>query len=330
MQEPHVVTPFELRPLAIGELLDRVFSLYKRHLSTFVGIMAVPAVFNLLLALTMLIMQHVRGPLFAPPKPGDPFDPDMATVVEVGGIYTVSIVVYWITYMFALGASTVAVSEIYAGRDISVGGAFGRARPHLGRLLLLALLWFVVIVGPGAIMMGVGAGLMVGMRQSPTMVVGVLIMTLGALVLFATCIFLSLRYAVSAPALILEGASPWRSLTRSTFLTKGFLGRVFLLSFCAAMLAYTAVMLLQMPFNVASVVAGPTSPAGFYLALIGVFSGVIGQTLTAPIMVIGVAVLYYDFRVRKEALDLQVMMSALDSPNGGLSMTPPPSPALPH
>jgi len=45
--------------------------------------------------------------------------------------------------------------------------------------------------------------------------------------------------------------------------------------------------------------------------MVGALCGTIGHTLTAPIMVIGVAVLYYDFRVRKEALDLQVMISAL-------------------
>jgi hypothetical protein len=77
-------------------------------------------------------------------------------------------------------------------------------------------------------------------------------------------------------------------------------------------------------------VAGPLTVAGFWLAMVGAVAGTMAQTLTAPIMVIGVAVLYYDFRVRKEALDLHVMMSALDSQDGGLSMTPPPSPALPR
>ena len=58
-------------------------------------------------------------------------------------------------------------------------------------------------------------------------------------------------------------------------------------------------------------------------------AGTIGHTLTAPVLVIGVAVLYYDLRVRKEALDLQVMMSALDTPGDGLTL-PPPSPVIPR
>ena len=97
----------------------------------------------------------------------------------------------------------------------------------------------------------------------------------------------------------------------------------------AALMAYTAIILLQMPFNVASAVVGKTTNAGFWLDLVGAIAGTIGHTLTAPVLVIGVAVLYYDFRVRKEALDLQVMMSALDTPGDGLTM-PPPSPAIPR
>lgn len=35
------MTPLDLRPLTIGEMLDRAFTLYRRHWTLFVGIMAV-------------------------------------------------------------------------------------------------------------------------------------------------------------------------------------------------------------------------------------------------------------------------------------------------
>ena len=35
----------DLRPLSLGELLDRTFSLYKKHFWLFVGIMAIPSAF---------------------------------------------------------------------------------------------------------------------------------------------------------------------------------------------------------------------------------------------------------------------------------------------
>jgi hypothetical protein len=329
------VTPFDLRPLAIGELLDRVFTLYRRHVSTFVGIMAVPSLFNLAIAVSILTLQHLYAPLLRPDN--RQFDAQIDTpqlIMTVLGIavgYVVFIVLYWIAYTLALGAATFAVSEIYAGREISIAGAFGRARTRVWRLMLLALLWMLLIFGPAAALGGIGAVFIVAFRQTPAaMLLGVLIVMVGAVVFLGAFIYLSLRYAMSAPALVLEGTSAPGALRRSAFLTRGYLGRVFLVSLVAAMLAYTAAMLLQMPFNVASAVMGKTSAAGFWLDMTGAVCGTIGHTLTAPVMVIGVAVLYYDLRVRKEALDLQVMLSALDGPGGGLPMTPQASTAIPN
>jgi hypothetical protein len=41
------MTVMDLRPLSLAELLDRAFTLYRRHLWLLVGIMAVPAVIGL-------------------------------------------------------------------------------------------------------------------------------------------------------------------------------------------------------------------------------------------------------------------------------------------
>jgi len=39
--------------------------------------------------------------------------------------------------------------------------------------------------------------------------------------------------------------------------------------------------------------------------------------LTGPLATIGIALIYYDERVRKEAFDLQLMMASLDTPEQG-------------
>ena len=323
------MTPFELRPLAIGELLDRVFTIYRRHLSTFVGIMVVPSLFNLALALCMLILQHLNGGmLFQPPSPESNFNPEdfIKPVMQIMGVTIVFLLIYWVAYMLALGAATTVVADIYAGREVGIGTAYGKARGQIGRLLLLAVLWIAVIVGPGVVFIAVGAGLAAAWR-SP--ILFALVMIFGMIGFLIATVVLFLRYAVSAPTLMLERVSAWGAMRRSAALTRGFLGRVFLVFLVASLMAYTAIMLLQMPFTLASAIAGKTTNAGFWLDLIGAVAGTIGHTLTAPVLVIGVGVLYYDLRVRKEALDLQVMMSALDTPGDGLTL-PPPSPVIPR
>ena len=37
----------DLRPLSLGELLDRTFTIYRSHFWVFVGIMAIPASFGI-------------------------------------------------------------------------------------------------------------------------------------------------------------------------------------------------------------------------------------------------------------------------------------------
>jgi hypothetical protein len=43
-------------------------------------------------------------------------------------------------------------------------------------------------------------------------------------------------------------------------------------------------------------------------------SAAIGSSITGPISLIVIVLLYYDARIRKEAFDLQFLMSSLDSP----------------
>jgi hypothetical protein len=43
-------------------------------------------------------------------------------------------------------------------------------------------------------------------------------------------------------------------------------------------------------------------------------SGAVGGAVTGPILLIALVLCYYDTRIRKEAFDLQFMMSSLDRP----------------
>jgi hypothetical protein len=113
-------------------------------------------------------------------------------------------------------------------------------------------------------------------------------------------------------------------------LTRGLLGRALLLMICAGVIAWAAAMVLQMPFVFASLVVGPETRTGFWLTMTGTATGAAGQAITAPIVAIGVVVLYFEARIRHEALDLQVMTEAL-APAGPAAASPfAAPPALPH
>jgi MFS family permease len=326
------VTPLDLRPLTIGELLDRSFTLYRRHLTLFVGIMAVPSVFAL--AMALLLQVAVRPPTLDPKQPPD-FEAMLPMFIAAMVGYLVLLFVYWIVYLLALGATTIAVADAYDGKPSSIREAYARVRAHVGRLLLLSFLTVLRMTGlfiglVALLAMVIGAPMYVWRTQPVVLGLATFLLLVGIFAaMIATWVF-ALRYLVAVPALILERVTASEAIRRSVELTRGYLGRAFLLALCVMVVIYASIAVFQMPFLVFALMAPPLSATAFWLNIGGAVSGTIGTTLTTPVAIVGFAVLYYDLRVRKEALDLQVMIGALDAPPSGAPLTMPARPAVPE
>jgi len=305
---------FELRPLTLAELLDRSFSTYKHHLWLFAGIMAAPASVGLLYAMVMQVLQFT---VLAPdPAPSGRPTPEQAALVmapvAIGAI--LFLVVYMVLYAFALGATTIAVAHLYRDRMVTVAAAYREVRRHVPRLVLTMLLaavriaavWFGLMTA--AFLVGIALAFIAPILTPVVVVIGFVVSVVPAF-------YMGIRYGMAVPAVVLEDLGPARALARSVELTEGHRGRVFLLILCAMVITYAAALLLQGPFMMAAVVAGPESVTAFVLMLFGAVLGSLGGMFSGPIMIIGLAMLYYDLRIRKEALDLQMMLEALDAPH---------------
>lgn len=302
----------DLRPLSLGELFDRAFMLYRRHFRLFVGITAVPGVFALLLT----VFHQALTTATVPPRGAEA---DAAAAVEsvitvlslFAGMMLV-FVVYWVVYMVALGATTFAVSEIYVGRSVTIASVYGRMRGRILGLVLLLLLLGLRLGGVAFVgLVAIGFFAALGAGGAP-LIAGLLILLVG-IVLIGLFTVMALRYSLSIPALVIEGRGPGESIHRSIDLTSGRLGRVFLMVLCATLVTYAALVLFQGPFLAAALIAGFDTSRGFWLNLIGGVSGTIGTTLTTPFMIIGLALIYYDARIREEAFDLDLSLAALDT-----------------
>src|SRR5207253_1709481 len=152
------MTVTELRPLSLGELLDRTFSYYRSHFWVFVGIMAIPQVF---LVGVELLRQVLTGPARVADM-NSPRSGDLLLTLGVGVIVGVLIVAvaYAFAYAAALGATTFALSRLHLGQSATIRGAYQSMRGHVWRLLkLLALVW-LWIFGP-FVLVGVGVGVAV-------------------------------------------------------------------------------------------------------------------------------------------------------------------------
>lgn len=302
----------DLRPLSLGELLDRAFTMYRRHLWLLVGIMAVPSALGLVLNLLLEVFNRLTaGPGGLPAALEDP-DRAVGVIITIAAGFLLALLAYFVVYAIALGAITLAVSELYQERPVSIGGVYGQMRPHFGRLIWLLFLMTVRAGGfafVGLVFVSLVSGV-AGALVSPIVIP--LVIVPGMLLVGGLTVFMLLRWGVAVPALVLEDRGAGDAIRRSIELTRGRLLRVLALVVLATVITYAAAMLFHGPFLVAAILAGPETGTAFWLTILGTVSGTIGTTITGPLMIVGLALLYYDARIREEGLDLQLMMAALD------------------
>lgn len=301
----------DLRPLTLAELLDRAFSLYRRHVWMFAGIMALPAALGIAMVAVMQIpsLALQAQPHMTPQEV-------LGMAIPLFGAAVLLFLLYFVSYAFALGATTIAVSQIYLGRDATVKSAYRAVKDRVGRLLLL-MIWTALRVGGAGVAVilvgGITAALIGALVQrplGPALAVLVILCTMASTLVLVT--FMGVRYGVSVPAVTLEDQPASAALARSVDLTSANWWRVFLVILCAVVVAWATSLLLQGPFMFAHAFVEPDTRTGQLLLLVGAAVGGIGTMFTGPVMIIGLVLIYYDLRIRKEAFDLQVMLEAID------------------
>jgi hypothetical protein len=279
-----------LRPLSLGEILDRTFSLYRRNFVLFLGINAIPQLLVLALNLTQSVVGSTSGVI------GQPRAATVAALSSGGlsGLGLLGIIVGWIVYMvaylFAQGGSVFAVSEIYLGRTTTIGASLSRMRGQLGSLFGVLLLNGLAIGG-------------------------------GLILLIIPGIYFACRLCTCVPAALLEDLGPQSSLSRSYALTKDNAGRAFVIFLLYIILLYAALFLFAFPFALLmGLAAKDPSMMRVWLSVTQIGNFMAG-VLVSPFITIATAVFYYDLRVRKEAFDLQFMINPtgnLPSGNAGV------------
>jgi hypothetical protein len=308
--------PLDLRPLTLGELLDRSFSLYRHHFWLFVGIMALPSLIALAFGLLVALFNPQPGSAESVAADADPAE-ILGAVLWFGGAMIGMLIVYFVAYAVALGATTVAVSQLYMGQPSSIREAYAPLRGRVGRLALLLVLVSLRLVGIFLLMLftiGFAAGL--GTAGFPLL--AALAGFVGVLGSGLLWVWMILRYAVSVPAAVLEDETAANAIRRSIELTRGSLLRVFALLAFTMVVTYAVLAVFQGPFMVAGAMAGPDSSTFFWMNLVGTITGAVGGAFTAPLMIVAFAVLYYDLRVRNEGLDLQLMLAGLEAPGNAV------------
>jgi len=282
---------WELRPLSLGEILDRTFSLYRRNFLLFLGIAAIPHL--LILGLNLAQVLLVRTPARVLPPATQEFQGGAASGLMAFGFVgaIIAIIVYVVSYLFAQGGTIYAVSDLYLGRSTTIGASLGRMWGQLANLFGVSVLNGLAIMA-------------------------------ATIFLIIPGIYVACRLITCVPAALLEDLGARQSLERSFELTKDNAGRAFVIYLLYFALLYAAIFLFMVPFGVAvALAAKDPGMMRLSLALMQVGNFLAG-ILVGPFLLIATSVFYYDLRVRKEAFDLQLMMNPGGNPPSGSSSVP--------
>ena len=290
----------QLRPLGVGDIVDRVFALYRSKPLLYIALAAVPyLIFILVIAGATLALAGTFVGLAAFANllaSGDVPDPAQfaASVISFIGFVLFIVVAAVVILSTQTTALVYAMSARYLGKQVTLGEAFRaglRATPRVIGAGLLIFLLFVVLWAALVVLMAVS-------RQAIVVVVAVLAGLVGSFYILAS--------TLTAPVVAtVEGVGPITAIRRAWSLAAGNRWRI---------------LGLQLLLVVINGVISAVVSAIFVTTIIGdatlrtVAQQLVNAATTilwAPVEWGTFAILYYDLRVRHEAFDLQLAAEAL-------------------
>lgn len=328
MPHPPALRPgiIPLRPLGLGDILDGTIKLVRSNPKAVLGLSAVAA---LLGALPIAIGQvfafdSMRG-LLDDPASADPADLSGmygGFIAQYGGAI-VSAAVSFVVVTLLTGVLMRILGRAVFGGKISAGEAWqltkGRVPALFGVVGLMAVIMLVPLAVIALLIVAIiatGTG-----DDSPAAAGGVIVISVLLLILyFGYLLYFRTRFALAAPAVVLEGKGPIEALRRSWNLVTGDFWRVLGILLLTSLLVGLVATILEVPFTIAGTLFGllgkspGTAVAAAVLLAVG---GTLGALITYPFEAGVAGLLYADRRMRGEAFDLVLQTAAIEQQRQG-------------
>jgi hypothetical protein len=279
--------------MSTGMVLDRSFKLYLDNFALMIGL---SAILNVPLLVISLIF-NVGA--FQPTQ----ISSAMFVAILIGSF--LGLLAILIISPLIAGATSMAISEVYLGNPLSSGTILAMSWRKAWTLLINQFI--VGLIAAGLLIavtfvlgLGIGALTLVGLPP----VVAVALLVLGLLVAFVGFVPILLPYVLIPPIVMIEGSNNGRRIRRRCWeLVKGYRGKVFLV--------LLVLIVIQVLIQIG---VGVVASFGFGLGqgsvAISILEHVISLLVT-PMSAIAVTLLYYDFRIRKEGFDLEILSQSI-------------------
>ena len=301
-----------LRPMSLGEILDRTAQLYRTNFLLFAGIAAVYAGALMVVGLLRIGLDALLGAMHWP---------QLVLWLNIGTVLLQWAVIFLIGGL-AIAANNRAVAWVHLGQRATIRGAYMSVLPQLKRILWLMTIITFVVWTPLALCYGGFASLAFfwykplakagGGQANPqaTILFGMMALVFFAVAFLALvyAVLMGLRYALAIPACVVEELKARTALRRSIDLSLGSRGRIFVLGLLVAFIELALVGITQSFFIFLAFKNHFVLPT--WAAVAQQFVAFATTTFIAPMFSTGLTLFYYDQRVRKEGFDIEWMMQA--------------------
>jgi hypothetical protein len=265
------VPPLQLRPRSTTEIIDAAVSLLRQH---YVELVTATALFTVPLFIFNVIIGSqtgVQGTIGTTPF----------TVAPQAAMFPARLLPWFFLMMlvaFLLGplasaTTVVIVSDNYLGREVTIAGALARAINRIWTVFFTGLL----------------QGFLIGLGFIAFIIPG----------------FFCIAWFFSAVNIVMvEGKGPTEALGRGRFLAKDSVGRILgTLLLCGIVVAVITALANAIIFALVGTVHASSQVAVVLSNLVNI--------AIYPFFTVVTTVLYFDLRIRKEGLDLELMAKEL-------------------
>jgi hypothetical protein len=303
---------YALRPLSLGEILDRSFAVYRANFWLFVGIGSLSAIVQLIVNVTQLLLFHGLFPNPHQAQAQLRHETVLRQISSSAGALPVLLV------SAVVQAATVwALSEVYLGRRTSIGEAIRAVAGRCLRFLGIALwqiwsgLWLMLLVaGPGALLIFGPARI-----RSPWIGGTLIFLGIAGGAVYGVIAFI--RNSLGVQSAVLEQLKVRAAMRRSKVLTAGAKGRIFVV-FLIGWCLFLVVGMIEMPLSLL-ILLGTRHGQQHIGAQVGLLVvNFLAYSVVVPVIMIGLSLVYFDQRVRQDGLDLLLMLDGgANSGTGG-------------
>lgn len=304
-------------PLSIGDIIDRAIRIYRARFRPM--LLTALALLVPLGLLTGLLSYFLNGSLFDSTANTD-LTGLLGSTVGTMLLSLFSVLIQGLAELALTFHAQAALQDRALEPGEAISSAFGRIGSWLGMSILRGLAYvgaIVVAILPSALLTALMAS---GDSNSAAAAIGIAcIMVVLMVVLFILAMILFVRWIVATPSLVVEELGATGSLGRSWRLTRGKFWRSFGVAFVLMVIGLVVLSLPNVLLSVVAVAALAQSP--IWSAISTAF-GTILSALFVPLSAATYLVLYYDLRVRREHLDLDLRVQQLEAEASPATLDP--------